>query len=309
MVSWPAICGINIPKTTSPARRQGPDLSLPMLIITLLTLLLALAPGVTHAQTCKCGYKDSSGSVWREAIISTFTQAGGALAALNTDWIISTDTLSQSSPATANVKYITANVMEFNDALGLKASAYDNSGSVKCAEIFTKRSDIKYGSFRMQAQIPSIPGAVFGFFTYINDAQEQDIEFLSAETDYYQRVHYTNQPGSTSGAALNVVIPGADFTTFGTHQIDWLPSKTVYSYAGSGLTSTKSITKNVPTTPSEFVLNVWSNGDPNWSRGPPIADAIATVQWVHLYFNSTTLSEAAFNSVCAAAGHPAPCNV
>ncbi|KAF9267474.1 concanavalin A-like lectin/glucanase [Marasmius fiardii PR-910] len=278
-------------------------------IILLSLLLTVLAPVVTHAQTCKCGYKDSNGNVWREAIISTFTQAAGALAAVNADWIISTDTLTQTSPAKANIQYITANVMQFNDALGLKTSAYDNSGSVKCGEIFTKRSDIKYGSFRMQAQVPSVAGAVFGFFTYINDAQEQDIEFLSAETDYYQRVHYTNQPGSTSGAALNVVIPGADFTTFGTHRFDWLPSKTTYFYAGSGLTSTNTITKNVPTTPSEFVLNVWSNGDPNWSQGPPTSDAIATVQWVHLYFNSTSLPEAAFNSACAAAGRPAPCNV
>ncbi|KAF9267472.1 hypothetical protein L218DRAFT_690223 [Marasmius fiardii PR-910] len=46
-----------------------------------------------------------------------------------------------------------------------------------------------------------------------------------------------------------------------------------------------------------------------WSQGPPTSDAIATVQWAHLYFNSTSLSEAAFNSDCAAAGRPAPCNV
>ncbi|EEB94784.1 hypothetical protein MPER_06348 [Moniliophthora perniciosa FA553] len=107
----------------------------------------------------------------------------------------------------------------------------------------------------------------------------------------------------------DVVIPGADFTTFGTHRFDWLPSRTIYSYAGSGPTSSRTIMKNVPTTPSEFVLNVWSNGDPGFSKGPPQADAIATVQWVHLYFNSTTFSESAFNSACVAAGRPAVCNV
>lgn len=34
-----------------------------------------------------------------------------------------------------------------------------------------------------------------GFFTYKNDTQEQDIEFVSADPEYFQTVHYTNQPG------------------------------------------------------------------------------------------------------------------
>ncbi|KAJ7366933.1 concanavalin A-like lectin/glucanase domain-containing protein [Mycena albidolilacea] len=270
-------------------------------------------------QSCPCGYKDSSGHVWREAIVSTFTQAAGALAAVNADWIIATDFEGQGGTSTADIQYVTANVFQHQDALGLKASAYDNSGSVKCAEIFTKRSDILYGSFRMQAQVPSVPGVVFGFFTYISDTQEQDIEFLSSDSDYYQHLYYTNQPGTVNGdvdpqAAKNVEIPGADFTTFGVHRFDWLPAATTYSYAGTSdsgasITSSTTITKNVPTTPSEFILNVWSNGDPQFSKGPPVADAIATVQYVHLYFNSTTLSASSFSTQCNAAGNIAPCSV
>ncbi|KAJ7672749.1 concanavalin A-like lectin/glucanase domain-containing protein [Mycena rosella] len=279
----------------------------------LVALLFASSTQVL-AQNCACGYKDSNGHVWREAIVSTFTQASGALAAINANWAIATDLEADQPPtSTASIQYVTANVFEYQDALGLKASAYDNSGSVKSAEIFTTRSDILYGSFRMQAQVPSVPGVVFGFFTYITDSQEQDIEFLSSDADYYQHLYYTNQPGqlangdSDPDAAKDVVVSGADFTTFGVHRLDWLPGSTVYSYAGSNngaaVTSTTTITKNVPTTPSEFVLNVWSNGDPNFSKGPPTADAIATVQYVHLYFNSTSVSAASFNSACSAAGH------
>ncbi|KAJ7675747.1 concanavalin A-like lectin/glucanase domain-containing protein [Mycena polygramma] len=280
-------------------------------------VLFAVSVTQVLAQSCACGYKDSAGHVWREAIISTFTQASGALAAVNADWIVATDHEDQPT-GTAAIQYTSANVFEYQDALGLKASAYDNSGSVKCAEIFTKRSDIQYGSFRMQAQVPSTPGVVFGFFTYISNTQEQDIEFLSSDTDYYQHLYYTNQPGNVGGvpdpdAAKDVVVAGADFTTFGVHRFDWLPSQTVYSYAGTNngasITSSTTITKNVPTTPSEFILNVWSNGDPQFSKGPPTADAIATVQYVHLYFNSTTFSAASFNSACSAAGNIAPCAV
>ncbi|KAJ7212040.1 hypothetical protein GGX14DRAFT_322852, partial [Mycena pura] len=111
----------------------------------------------------------------------------------------------------------------------------------------------------------------------------------------------------------DVVIAGADFTTFGVHRLDWLPTETIYSYAGSNngqaITSTTTVTKNVPNTPSEFVLNVWSNGDQGFSKGPPTADSIATVQYVHLYFNSTTFNVSSFNAACASAGHIAPCNV
>ncbi|KAF7351527.1 Concanavalin a-like lectin glucanase [Mycena sanguinolenta] len=288
----------------------------------LLSALILFAVSTTQvlANSCPCGYQDSSGNLWREAILSTFTQTTGALAAVKADWNIATDLETQSGTATANIQYVKANVYEYQDALGLKASAYDNSGSVKCAEIYTKRHDILYGSFRMQSQVPHTPGVVFGFFTYDGDTQEQDIEFLSSDTNYYQHVHYTNQPGQLPDgdvdpdAAKDIQIPGADFTTFGIHRIDWLPASTTYSYSGNSdsgtpITHTTTITKNVPNTASEFIINVWSNGDPEWSYGPPTADAIATVHYAYLYFNSTSLSSPSFDSTCSAAGHVAPCSV
>ncbi|KAJ7891007.1 concanavalin A-like lectin/glucanase domain-containing protein [Mycena olivaceomarginata] len=276
------------------------------------------------AQSCPCGYKDSSGHVWREAIVSTFTQTAGALAAVAADWVVATDLEVQGGTATANIKYVTANVYQHNDALSLKASSVGVSDSRELGLthgiVIFQRSDILYGSFRMQAQVPSVPGVVFGFFTYFNDTQEQDIEFLSSDSDYYQHLYYTNQPGQLPNgdvnplSAKNVVIPGADFTRFGVHRFDWLPATTTYSYAGtsdSGATITSStvISTHVPTTPAEFVLNVWSNGDPNFSKGPPTADAIATVQYVHLYFNSTTFSATSFINQCNAHGNVAPCNI
>ncbi|KAJ6528406.1 concanavalin A-like lectin/glucanase domain-containing protein [Mycena capillaripes] len=282
-------------------------------------VLLAISSTQVQAQNCACGYKDSVGHVWREAIVSTFTQDAGALAAVNADWIISTDLQGQPT-GTADIQYVAANVFQHQDALGLKASAYDNSGSVKSAEIFTKKDDILYGSFRMRAQVPSVPGVVFGFFTYITDTQEQDIEFLSSDPDFAQHVYYTNQPGQLPNgdvdrdSAKSVVVQGADFTRFGIHRFDWLPGATTYSYegdneAGATITSSTLVTKNVPTSPSEFVLNVWSNGDPGFSEGPPNADAIATVQYAHLYFNSSSFDVTKFNAACSAAGRIAPCNV
>ncbi|KAG8794421.1 hypothetical protein FRC17_008297, partial [Serendipita sp. 399] len=260
----------------------------------------------------------------REALVANFTQPAGALAALQNDWYISNWLIPQGD--NIDINYTPDNVFQHNDALGIKASGvscdllllfgmtaharrqYSGSGPVNSGEVYTLREDIRHGTFRMRAVVPTVPGVVFGFFTYISGTQEQDIEFLSSDTDYYQRVHYTNQPGLLDGdvdpnASKTVVVSGADFTAFGEHRIDWLPTSTNYFYNQVQKTS---ITKNVPNTPSRIILNVWSNGDPLFSKGPPTADAIATIQWVQLYFNSTSLDEAAFRTACTAAGNTLP---
>ncbi|KAF5375789.1 hypothetical protein D9757_008985 [Collybiopsis confluens] len=283
-------------------------------------LLVAILIGAAQASaipapaSCVCGYEDDKGHVWREAIITDFTQSAGAIAALGNDWVVSTDNEPQSGVPTAkaNIQYTSANVFQHNDALGIQASAFTpGSSNVNCGEIFTRRKDILSGTFRMRAAVPSVPGVVFGFFSYKSDTQEQDIEFISSDADYFQRVYYTHQPGTVDGyvdpnAHKDVVINGTDFTASGEHRFDWFSTATNY-YHNSAMQAT--ITKNVATQSSEIVLSVWSNGDPQFSKGPPTSDAIATVQNVKLYFNSTTLTEAQFNSACSAAGNVAKCSV
>jgi len=44
-----------------------------------------------------------------------------------------------------------------------------------------------------------VPGVCFGFFSYKSGTQEQDIEFLSSDAQYYNTIHYTNQPGLVNG--------------------------------------------------------------------------------------------------------------
>ncbi|TFK47024.1 concanavalin A-like lectin/glucanase [Heliocybe sulcata] len=252
-----------------------------------------------RADSCACGYQDSNGNLWRESVVSDFTSDAGALSVLSNDWDVETWGAQHTSVYMQNVA---ANVYNYNDALGLKTSAYTGNGQTDVAEIQSHRSDIQYGTFRMRAQVPSVPGVCFGFFTYQSDTQEADIEFLSSDPNYYNTVHYTNQPHTTQ----EVSVDGADFTAFGDHRIDWLPSATTFYYNDQ---QKASINQNVPTEPSSFLLNVWSDGDPGWTNGPPTSDAIATVQWVHMYFNSTSLDASAFDSACSAAGRPAACQV
>jgi len=286
-------------------------LALPALLARHVDAQNCFTPKPVGAQNCPCGYIDSNHNLWRESIVSLFTQSAGAIPAIEADWTIASDDGVVTKEGYI-MQYVPANVFEFNDALGLRTSAYTGDNIIRTAEIDTKRGNIQYGTFRMVAQVPRVPGVVFGFFTYKNDTQEQDIEFVSADPEYYQTVHYTNQPGQLPNtdpdpaAHKDVVIPGADFTCFMEHRIDWLPTQTRY-YFNQTLQST--IAKNVPVLPSFVILNVWSNGDPQFSQGPPTQDAVATIQNVHLYFNSTSLSELAFNAACANAGHVAPCQI
>ncbi|CAE6362009.1 unnamed protein product [Rhizoctonia solani] len=240
------------------------------------------------SSSCACGYKDSTGAVWREAIVSDFTAAAGAEAVLSQNFK-KFDYPESHKGAPYNMSYNPNNVYAYNYGLGLKTSAYPGSGLVQTAGISTIRDDIKYGSFRMRATVPSVPGVCFGFFTYKHDEvppQEADVEFLTSDQDFYQRVYHTNHPGTVNGdtdpeASKSIVIPGADFTAFHEHRLDWLPTSTKYYY-DSALKST--VAKNSPTKDSSLIANVWSDGEPLWSRGPPQNDAIATIYYIKVRY-------------------------
>ena len=56
----------------------------------------------------------------------------------------------------------------------------------------------------------------FGFFSYQDDSNEVDIEFLSSDPVYYDTIHYTNQPGTVDGVvdsnAAKVITVSEDLT-------------------------------------------------------------------------------------------------
>ncbi|QRW16832.1 glycoside hydrolase family 16 protein [Rhizoctonia solani] len=228
------------------------------LLLAPFAIAVASAATLTERQanTCACGYKDSTGAVWRESIVSDFTAGSESVLSQNYykfTWQEDHENVPYGMQYTAN------NVYAYNDGLGIKASAYSGSGRVQTGGIGTTRSDILYGTFRMRATVPKVPGVCFGFFTYKSDTQKLiPVKFLSSDVDYYQRVHQTNQPGLINGntdlsAYKAVVIPGADFTAFHEHRLDWLPGSTKYYYDGS-LKST--VSKNSPAVASSILANV-----------------------------------------------------
>lgn len=278
---------------------------LPHLILTGLVGYVTAASLQTRAtqdSTCPCGYLDSNGNVWRESSVSDFT-AGTPTSVLQQAFAVET----WGVQGTYQYRQNSAdNVYNLNGALGMRTQGWSGSGPVYTSEVQSHRDDILYGTFRITAEIPTTPGVCFGFFTFYSNTQEADIEFLSADTNAAHTVHYTNQPGQTAGATETVTLGPNLQTSFNEHRIDWLPDVVNY-YLNGGQTGSISI--QVPDTPSFVLANVWSNGDPGWTQGPPTADAVATIQNIKLYFNSTSLSESDFNSACATAGRPASCQI
>lgn len=71
---------------------------------------------------------------------------------------------------------------------------------------------------------------------------------------------------------------------FHEYRFDWSPNSVSF-YADGVLLDT--MKEAIPTSAGHITLSHWSNGSPDWSGGPPISDAILTVEYVKAYFNSS----------------------
>ncbi|KAK3698734.1 hypothetical protein LTR37_016824 [Vermiconidia calcicola] len=173
-----------------------------------------------------------------------------------------------------------------------------NDKLVPSAEIVTEREDILYGSFRIGMKTTDINGTCSAFFFYRNDTQEIDLEILSAEqhNDLNQWPIHLDVQNSTTGrdpkdydGGSELIYdmafpPGGTPGDYNEYRFDWLPGRIDY-YVNSRYVWTT--TENVPSEPGRIHMSHWSNGNPSWTHGPPIIDAVTTVSYVKAYFNST----------------------
>jgi beta-glucanase (GH16 family) len=93
--------------------------------------------------------------------------------------------------------------------------------------------------------------------------------------------------GFDAKGTANFDTPGLPFdpsAAYHEYRFDWMPGQVNFYIDG---TLYDIMTTEIPNSPGKVVLNHWSNGDPNWSGGPPQSDAIMTVMYVKAYFNST----------------------
>lgn len=131
------------------------------------------------------------------------------------------------------------------------------------------------------------------------------MEFLSKQYENSGIVNLVNQSPDSQAAGFNAAYtPGYDVQKlpfrpdgdFHEYRFDWIPGSISY-YADDVLL--RVFTHDIPNSPGHMVLNHWSNGDIGWSAGPPVQDTAITIQYTHLYFNSSEPRELKrFNTAC-----------
>ncbi|GAA5906326.1 hypothetical protein JCM8208_003518 [Rhodotorula glutinis] len=185
--------------------------------------------------------------------------------------------------------FVKDNVDIVDGALRLKVDGQSGHGDVKSAEIGTYDSDIRYGTFTTIAKLTPVEGVCAGWFTYTDDNNEIDIEALSS---YYTKgygysvqpgLEFTNQPLTPGKKSTNAAVaynfdPTADFHNY---TIVWQKGKSEFHVDGK---LRKTFRDNVPSVGASFLWNAWSNGDVNWSAGPPKQDSYTLIKEIHLSY-------------------------
>ncbi|KAI8941414.1 hypothetical protein NX059_002637 [Plenodomus lindquistii] len=182
----------------------------------------------------------------------------------------------------ANVYLSQENDVSFLTLRTSRQETYQTAG-----EIENQQKNLMHASMRMYGRVRGDKGAVAGFFTFIDDDNESDIEILT--DDPTDQVRYTNQPavddeGNEVAAASVGPKHLASWENWQTHRIDWMP-KNSYWYLNNKQVAAN--TYSVPRKPSFLVLNMWSDGG-EWSGQMDVGgSAEFQIQWIEMTFNTS----------------------
>ena len=176
-------------------------------------------------------------------------------------------------------------VINQGDSVSLIVPGGQTSSPLTGAEFRTAYDDIKYASVRTVAKASSAAGACHGFFFYLNDNQESDIEILTSDSN---ELWFTNQALTAGGqsSSKQAASPGTITSAYHEYRLDWVKGRTDYYVDG---VLKKTITANVPNKAGSWVWNNWSSGG-EWTQGPPTARNDLRIQSINAYFNRTSVA-------------------
>ncbi|KAF7720846.1 hypothetical protein EC973_005914 [Apophysomyces ossiformis] len=153
----------------------------------------------------------------------------------------------------------------------------------------------------------SVGGTVAAFYFYRNVSSEIDVESLSKIQNPWQ-TYFAIQPQiyEPDGSASNITHEKhtLDFNpteAFHEYRFDWSPGAVNFYIDGQYM---RTMNQNVPSSPGRLMINHWSDGNPNFSGGPPAEEATLEIANLTLFFNS---SEFTAPPVCHSTQEP--CNV
>ncbi|KAF2087792.1 glycoside hydrolase family 16 protein [Saccharata proteae CBS 121410] len=285
--------------------------------VSAIAALVLLLASLFVRPACECGYSvnqttDTDHAVWTEIWETDFLHVSNvSWYAANTGWTLQTYNITPEAARGPNGKMATldnvranpinnswdwAGPAKYGGDAGLQVWVRSQTvdDMIPMGEIDGQHTDMLYGSFRVAMKITGNPGTCGAFFWFRNDTQEIDMEFLSQQLNATSNpVNLVLQSPMSEDAGFNAAgTPDYDLFPldfrpdegFHEYRFDWLPDRVSFYADGQWL---RDMTTTLPNSPGHLVLNHWSNGDPNWSAGPPSEDSVMTVSYVKAYYNSS----------------------
>jgi beta-glucanase (GH16 family) len=198
----------------------------------------------------------------------TLKQDFESMADLNAFWNISTW-------GNENRTHSAQNVSIENGILSLKLSGSQPGQKPVCAEITSKRSNFKYGSYRASIKTSKTAGGVVGWFVYRDSPlNEVDVEMLTKDNS---DLHFTLHHIQTSVDYKLVKLAFDPSAAFHEYRFDWHPDKVEYFVDGK---PTATLTKQVPDMEATIMLNHWSGNIAGWGGPAPTQDMYMYVDWM-----------------------------
>jgi hypothetical protein len=243
-------------------------------------------------QACDCGFIDShdpTKSIFTSFLAVNFSSITSQ--EFNNLFIPATYAITQSyAPYTRN--YSGDQVQLSKAGLELTVSPSPDSKVVPSGQVFSPAANFFYGSYHAQFLVRDVPGTVTALFNYKSDSSEVDIEYLSSGADptllYSVKPQVYLDNGNPSNSTYVRETWNGTSVSFDREFHDWsfvwLPD---IVHFGLDASYRRSLTTNVPQAPGRLALSHWSDGNPNYSLGPPTQNSTVTVSFLWAVYNDT----------------------
>ncbi|TRM65850.1 hypothetical protein BD626DRAFT_546288 [Schizophyllum amplum] len=183
-------------------------------------------------------------------------------------WCFTTLVQADFSSATAG-----GNAESYLDQFGLQISDYPVDEKNAISHYFSP-DNVALGAGSVDLTVRAYDG---GEYVY-------GAEIVTADTTLYGSLRTVLKSSTTGGVCEGMFFylpfdfdPSEDYHEY---RIDWTESSTTFYVDG---VQKVQHTTNVPYLATLGVWNVWSNGDPYWSAGPPTADSVTHIRSIEMY--------------------------
>ncbi|KAF2112816.1 hypothetical protein BDV96DRAFT_579217 [Lophiotrema nucula] len=292
-----------------------------LFLVYLLVSCLRVSADVTstNKQNCSCGFYDANTRErFTESIIAYFNETDS----LPEDFVVGSyehkyekdwNAVYRQGAHSDNVQ------TNESDTLQLYVSPPSSRHLVRGSEIRTARRDIQHGSFRafVQPARQNQSGSAMSMMWQYNQSETAEISVMNTDNPSQAWVgtfvnnEFTSRDlGVNFSTAANMATSKQNYTILGTdvdngmidlwnfteYRIDWTADY-INFYVASNLSRSvlHATIKSMPSVPAPFYFKHWSTGNRFSMEGPPRQRSVANVGWIRMFFNSSSMTQAAWD--------------